>query len=224
MMKNYFHSLFNKVNPELSSAQITGEPISFLAFTKHLLQERPLEIILPASTIIIVLVSCIGLSLVRHDTAHVISTQIQQNNTAKETLKQINDIQAQLQALQNAPQNSEAFKDSLTKINSDLGDVQQSILSMKDDMDTQMTELKKEVNANPNMKQYLDPKELPFKVISIDVLSEQPFVSVNYDDHIQPMAIQDALAGWQLVQADYSTATAEFKNTKDQYVKVMIEG
>ncbi|MCD6047005.1 MAG: hypothetical protein K0S08_652 [Gammaproteobacteria bacterium] len=224
MLKNYFHSFFNKVNPESIHIEVGGEHVSFFEFSKRMFKERPLEFLLPASTVLILVVSCVGLSLVRHDTAHVLSKQNLQENTAKATLKQINDIRDQLEALQTSPQSSDAFKENLVKINSGLGDVQQSILTMKDDMDSQMSELKKEVNSNPNMKQYLDAKELPFKVISIDVIDQQPFASVNYDNHILPLAVQDALAGWVLDKADFATATAEFKNDKDQYVKVIIQG
>jgi hypothetical protein len=225
MMKNYFNSLFNKINPELSSnAERPGEAESFISFALRMCKARPLEFIVPASTSLIIVISCIGLSLVRHDNAHVISQQSIQENHTKAILAQINDIDSQLQALQSNPQNSSEFKDSFLKINTDLEGVQQSIFSMKDDMDSQMNELKKAVNSNPNMKQYLDAKELPFKVISIDVMDQQPFASVNYNDHISPMTVGDALAGWVLDKADYATATAEFKNEKDQYVKVIIQG
>lgn len=224
MLKNYFHSFFNKVNPESAHIETNGEQISFIEFFKRMIKERPLEFLVPTSTVLVLIVSCVGLSLVRHDTAHVLSKQNLQENTAKATLKQINDIHDQLQALQTSPQSSEVFKDSLVKINNDLGDVQQTIFTMKDDMDAQMNELKKEVNSNPNMKQYLDAKELPFKVISVDVINQQPFASVNYQNHIQPMAVSDALAGWILNKADFATATAEFKNDKDQYVKVITQG
>ncbi|MCE3268679.1 MAG: uncharacterized protein K0R49_931 [Burkholderiales bacterium] len=225
MLKNYFHSFFNKNNANEETYTVSAEEeISFVAFIKKLAKERPLELIVPASTLFIVVITCVGLSLVRHDTSHVISEQNVQASHTKEILSQINDINNQLQILQRNPEVSPEIKDSLMKINTSLDNIPQSIVSMKDDMDSQMTELKKVVNANPNMKQYLDVKELPFKVISIDVLGEQPFASVNYDDHIQPMAVGDAIAGWVLNNADFSTATAEFKNAKDQYIKVIIAG
>ncbi len=158
-MKNYFYALFNQKPPESETGIDThGELFTFSAFAKRMIKERPLEFLVPASTVLIILVSCIGLSLVHHDTSHVLSEQSLQTKHTQIISAQINAIENQLEALQSSPQSSTALKDSLSKISGELDSVQQSMVAMKDDMDTQMTALKKEVNANPNLKQYLDPK------------------------------------------------------------------
>ncbi len=158
------------------------------------------------------------------DTNRIVSGE---HVTSVHTQRMTQEIQAMhqsLESMEKSRQTPESLKPTLETMEKNMEDLQGNLSSMKDDMDIQMSDLKKAVNSNPNMKQYLDAKELPFKVISIDVLDQQPFASVNDDDHISPMAVGDALAGWQLEKADYATATAEFKNAKDQYVKVVIQG
>ena len=79
--------------------------------------------------------------------------------------------------------------------------------------------------ASPNgSKAYLDAKTLPFQVISIDVMAEQPLVSIDYDHRRMPLSRGDTLAGWQITEADYASSTVEFKNNQDQYVKVSLQG
>ena len=229
MMRNYFHSLFYKKNSGAEqqthdASSSTDGSISFIDFTRQMIKENPLEFLVPASTVLVIAALCVGLSLVRHDTAHVISQQNLQDNHAKAILAQISDIGSQIQTLKDNPQNSAEFQNGLEKISSDSEKEVQALNSLRDDMNSQMDELKKAVNSDPNARQYLDAKELPFKVVAIDVIAQQPFASVSYDNHMIPMAVKDPLAGWTLVSADYATATAEFKNSKDQYVKVIVQG
>jgi hypothetical protein len=56
-------------------------------------------------------------------------------------------------------------------------------------MDTQMNSLAKDIAGGMN-KTYLDPKVLPFKVISIDVISGQPFITID-DEH------SNRISGWR---------------------------
>ena len=120
MMKNYFRSLFNRVNSETALHSENGDNAeSFIALSLRMIKERPLEFLIPASIVTLTVVSCIVMGLVRHDTTHVISQQNLQENHAKVILAQINDINSQIQALQTSPQSPSAFKDSLVKINTD---------------------------------------------------------------------------------------------------------
>ena len=56
------------------------------------------------------------------------------------------------------------------------------------------------------------------------MLAEQPFISVDYAHHITPLTMGDSLAGWIMTTADYEKGCVEFKNAKNQYVKVLLEG
>ncbi len=224
-MKNYLHAVSNFfASKTMSSDDAARESNPFLLRATHYAYKNKMLILMG---VILGVFSIILFSLViglHHDSAHIVSQQSAQNTHTNRILSQITDMNRQLQLLQESPQNSAAFKDSFVKINEDLSNVQQTLSTIQTDMDTQMSDLKKAIQADPNRKQYLDRKELPFQVISIDVMAEQPMVSIDYDHHRMPMMIGDAQAGWELVQADFSTATAEFKNETDQYIKVIIQG
>lgn len=149
---------------------------------------------------------------------------------------QLNTVERALSQLSYHNQNPEYFKDTLSSINNNMTSLQKSVdqsakSSDVDKITTQITvitqnigELKKLVAESGNGKEYLDAKTLPFKVISVDVISQQPFVSVDYQNHITPFGIGDTIAGWEIASADYDNAVAEFKNSKDQYIKINLQG
>lgn len=149
---------------------------------------------------------------------------------------QLNTVQRALDQLSYHNQNPEDFKETLSNISNTMISIQKSIdqsakSSDVDKITTQTTmikqnieELKKLIAENGNGKEYLDVKALPFKVISVDVISEQPFVSIDYQHHITPMDVGNTIAGWEIVSADYDHTVAEFKNNKGQYVKVNLQG
>lgn len=163
-----------------------------------------------------------------------------ENKQTTVILRQLDDMNGQLQQLSASPENSKEFQTALVNMVSDLSSIKKSvndlaktsdiqkvsnqIITMKTDVDSQMDDLKKELAESSNSKQFLDPKVLPFHVISIDVLSEQPFISIDYAHHITPFAVGDSIAGWRIVAADYSAAAVEFKNDHNQYVKVQLTG
>ncbi len=149
---------------------------------------------------------------------------------------QLNTVEKALNQLSYHNQNPEDFRNTLSSIINNMALLQKSVdqSAKSSDVDkitaqisviTQnMGELKKLVTESSNGKEYLDAKSLPFKVISVDVISQQPFVSINYQNHITPLGMGDTVAGWEIVSADYDNAVAEFKNSKDQYIKVNLQG
>ncbi len=149
---------------------------------------------------------------------------------------QLNTVQRALNQLFYHNQKPQDFKESLNSISNNMTSLQKSIDQSAKSTEVEkivaqttlikqnIDELKKLVAESGNGKEYLDAKTLPFKVISVDVISQQPFVSIDYQNHITPLGIGDTVAGWEIVSADYDHATAEFKNNKDQYVKVNLQG
>lgn len=152
-------------------------------------------------------------------------------------LSELNDIEIQLKSLANNP-SSNAQKQELLQIENHIVELQKSMVevakssdiqtivnqisSVKDTMNEQMSDIKKTVSGGMGNKEYLDADVLPFKVITIDVIGEQSYVSVNYEDHVTPIAVSDVIAGWRLIFADYDANIAEFRNDKKQYVKVSL--
>jgi chaperonin cofactor prefoldin len=176
--------------------------------------------------------------LIHHVTSSVSSFAVDEKSQTQTIVAQLSDVNKQLQTLSSSSQDTNEFREALAKVSkdvsvigktvgnlakaSDVREVSSEISSMHSDVDEQMLDLKRVV-ANSS-KGYLDPKVLPFHVISLDVISEQPFVSIDYDHHLTPLTIGDSMAGWQITSADYSSGEVEFKNDHNQYVKVLLQG
>lgn len=147
-------------------------------------------------------------------------------------LGQLGDIHTQLDKLTvNAPDSG--AQPELLKISNELVDVEKNVNGVAKsaelqkimaDMDLHFNDLEKTVATSSNSKQYLDVKALPFTVIAIDVISQQPFVSVDYDHHVTPLGVGDSLAGWKVVDANYGAVEVEFKNDQGQYVRINTVG
>lgn len=155
---------------------------------------------------------------------------LMQGNDQRTTLvrDQISDIRAQLDKLSTVAQNAPEAK-ALANLSDELQSVEKSMAivakstelqKIATDIDDRFSHLENTVASNSQVKSYLDKKALPFQVISIDVMAEQPFVSVNYAHHTLPLGIGDSLAGWKVVHADYGAVDAEFVNDQGQTVKV----
>src|SRR5262249_24119558 len=97
------------------------------------------------------------------------------------------------------------------------------IASQLADTQSIVATIQKILASNP-AKQYIDAKLLPFQVISVDVIADQPFVSVAYGDLRAPLGIEDSLAGWKSVSADFTRLEAEFENGKGELIKVTVPG
>jgi hypothetical protein len=162
-----------------------------------------------------------------------------QNKKTDVVMRELNEISAQVHAVSKNPnikeQNKEFYviekniavvQQSIADVakSSDVQKVSNQITSVKDDVDSQMNDIKKSVAEGMGNKQYLDESSLPFNIISVDVVSSEPYVSVNYSDHVTPLGISDTLANWRLVAADFDGRSAEFVNEKNQYVKVNLKG
>lgn len=128
--------------------------------------------------------------------------------------------------LHNIEQNIQSLikADTDTAKLSDIKTVTDQLSTVKDHIDMRMDNLKKTIFDTLGEKQYLDASELPFDVISVDVIAGQPYVTVNYNKLILPLAIGDTLAEWHLNITDYVSTESEFENGKKQFIKVKLKG
>lgn len=154
-------------------------------------------------------------------------------------LNELSDINNQMKIIVNHPDQVRMYQ-ALQSIKNDAGDIQKSVKDVakttdiqkvsnqingiKEDVDNQISDLKKTVVSGMSNKQVLDPAALPFHVISIDVIAGQSYVTVDYANHILPIAIGDLLAGWRVNSADYDSRVAEFVNEKNQFVQINLQG
>jgi hypothetical protein len=173
----------------------------------------------------------------RHNTMDNLITF--QNKHTEIILRKLNDINATLHDVSSKPANAKQ-QAVFQSLENEILNIQQSIVNVakgsdikmvssqialaKDDIDSQLNNLKKSISESVGSKQYLDEKVLPFHVISIDVIAGQSYVSIEYAHHILPLATSDLMAGWRVISADFDSGIAEFVNEKNQYVKVSLQG
>lgn len=151
----------------------------------------------------------------------------------------LNDINVQLNKLSSHPKVSGAYESALNAIRQDVRSMNESvllmakseevknvssqILTLKEDINSGLRDLKKSVSSGMDNKELLSEDVLPFQVIAIDVIAGQPYVSVDYDKHIIPIAVGDFLASWRVNNVDYDLKVAEFRNEKNQFVRVNLQ-
>lgn len=147
-------------------------------------------------------------------------------------LNELTDMQTQLQKMSQGNANATELKNTLATFSQELGDIQKSLNEAAKDADIKKMseqlaavkdELAQTMTSGANGKQYIDAKTLPFSVTAIDLIDQQAFISVNYNNHIIPLSIGDALAGWKVADADYESQAVEFGSTQGQFVKVSLQ-
>lgn len=107
---------------------------------------------------------------------------------------------------------------------SEIQKISSQIDTFKNDVDAHMGELTSSIAGVAGNKQFKDASILPFHVIAVDVIAGQPYVSVDYANHIFPLAIGDVLSGWRVSSADYNSNSVEFINEKNEFVRLGMKG
>ena len=67
---------------------------------------------------------------------------------------------------------------------------------------------------------YLPADQLPFVVQTIDLIQQQPVVTIRYANKTQPLDIGYAIAGWELIAANYREQRAEFINSDKAHIVI----
>jgi hypothetical protein len=164
-----------------------------------------------------------------------ISLQAKQNEVV---LHELNEMKSYLQEAESGPFNTKQQQTILKSLEKDINNAEKSlqdnakvedikkvstqIASAQNDIDSHLNEIKKALSENTGSKEYLDKSALPFHVISVDVIAGQPYVSIEYANHITPLAVGDVLIDWRVIRADYEASMAEFVNDKNQHVKISL--
>lgn len=79
-------------------------------------------------------------------------------------------------------------------------------------------QLIRRLDAHKSPVKFLNPKDLPFKVISLDSIQHIPVASIAYDFKTIPLEKDDSLAGWKVIHIDYGKQQLEFENSKKERV------
>lgn len=196
----------------------------------HIFGNKKSRIVLGIAVLILFVTLLIGNQATTRTSYHKESNQI---------AVKLNDINVQLNKLSSHPKVSGAYESALNAIRQDVHSMNKSvllmakseevknvssqILTLKEDINSGLRDLKKSVSSGVDNKELLNADVLPFEVIAIDVIAGQPYVSVDYDKHIIPIAVGDLLASWRVNNVDYDLKMAEFRNEKNQFVRVTLK-
>lgn len=150
---------------------------------------------------------------------------------------QLNDISAKLANIESSLSNKDAYVD-IDSIKSTVASLITQInqITQKDDkaIATQITQSSDQLNTqlktiNSTLSQIkqqnvhhtvIPASNLPFQVVSIDNIQENDIVTINYENHIAPLEINESLAGWRLIKANTDDQKATFENKAKNYVKI----
>ncbi len=180
------------------------------------------------------LLSLTTLFYVMHENHGADQTTSITNKRSLLILSELSDLHNQVQQLSSTSSNPSELKTALGRLDAELTDIEkevaetakntdiQKLSAQLSDMQTNLGDLSQTMAAQSISKKYIDAKKLPFHVVSLDMISEQPFISVDYNHHIAPLGIGDSLATWKIVSADYDTQTVELANARGQYVKIIL--
>ena len=114
-------------------------------------------------------------------------------------LNELHDLQSQLQQMAANTNNPSDIRQTVTTLANELATVEKSLADNAKSTDIKrfsdqlgtiqadLADLEQSISSQFNAKKYIDPKALPFQVNYLDMISGQPFVSVNYDQHVTPL-------------------------------------
>lgn len=221
------------VEQEDEAATTSWRNLAVDQFKKMIRNKKYLTVTILIFSLLLFITIFITAQYVNNKKSNLSSLTNKHNEIILNKLNQVND---QLEALVRNPSNSKEQYLKLQGIEKNIAEIHQSLVavakttdiqkvstqiaSVKDTVDSLMSDIKKAMSEYGGNKQYLDPNALPFHVVAIDVISGEPYVSVNYQDHVSPLGISDMLASWRLIAADYDLNVAEFVNNKNQSVKI----
>ncbi len=150
---------------------------------------------------------------------------------------QLNDISAKLANIESSLSNKDAYVDIdsikstvaslITQVNEitqkDDNAITTQITQGNDQLNTQLKTIKttlSEIKQQNVHHTVIPASNLPFQVVSIDNIQENDIVTINYENHIAPLEINESLAGWRLVKANTNDQKATFENKAKNYVKI----
>jgi len=231
-MKALFKKLFPNANSDIPSpsnnASLTTFIRSKMASIGSIQRNHLVSIVVVAGLVIAVLI----LILMHKQEDESNRFSLAEGKRSSMILNELTDMQVQLQKVSQGNANASELRSTLAVFSQELNAIQKSLNDAAKDADIkkmseQLAAVKDELGQTmvngANGKHYLDAKALPFTVSAIDLIDQQAFISVNYNNHVIPLSIGDALAGWKVADADYESQTMEFESTQGQFVKVSLQ-
>lgn len=134
------------------------------------------------------------------------------------TQNEITQLSEEVQAVQTRAQELSDQKD-LSQLSQSLSQSNQLLSQKVVDLENNVSDVKQILQPYT----FIDPKNLPFKVISLDVWDGTPYATVNIDGEEDLMGLNETRSGWTVDSMDFVNRQIVFKNQKDQYIKFQLE-
>lgn len=190
-----------------------------------------------AFLIVILVLSLSQCHNISHRESQAEQAQVVIYNQVKKSTEMLTQLQQKVDAMSEGLSSSQSVSDldslrqGLTQISNQIENLQKdNAQSLKEIMDSEnavvnqkLDELKEGVTELKDLQhpvKYLPAKELPFSVQSIDLIQQQPVVTISYANKTQPLDLGYSVAGWELVKANYVQQRAEFKNKDDAHIVI----
>jgi len=74
------------------------------------------------------------------------------------------------------------------------------------------------LDDNRHPVKYLDEKDLPFQVISIDSIQQVSVATAAYDHKTMPLEAGDTLAGWKVIKVDFAEQFIDLENADHAHI------
>ncbi|OGT35645.1 MAG: hypothetical protein A3F11_06995 [Gammaproteobacteria bacterium RIFCSPHIGHO2_12_FULL_37_14] len=210
-------------------------------YSKIKISSRNIKIIIIAVVILALAIFVLKLPVNKKEINN--ANMIIKNNAAVVTASknmmqnQLNDISDKLANIESSLSKKDAYVDIdtikstvaslITQINQitqkDDNAITAQITQGNDQLNTQLKTIKNTLSEikQQNVHHTVIPaSNLPFQVMSIDNIQENDIVTINYENHIAPLEINESLAGWRLVKANTNDQKATFENKAKNYVKI----
>lgn len=88
---------------------------------------------------------------------------------------------------------------------------------------TALEEVIASLKGGEKQTQYLDKKVLPFEVMAIDSVNEQAVLAIKYNYNHVALEKGEKLAGWKVLNVDFSQQRVEFDDEKGAHVVLSLK-
>jgi hypothetical protein len=170
----------------------------------------------------------------------VVHTSVNNDMSAYKLLaEKMDDIQVQIGRVKEEVQKPKEKVD-LSSLNQNIQSISGEIRNIKSettkaifktaeqnlDLSKKIDDVKVEVkgiSSNAGEIKYIDPKQIPFEVFSIDYVQSSPVVSIRYHYQNYDLEVGEVLAGWKVVSLNYVTQEAEFENINKEHAHLNLK-
>ncbi|HBD9439217.1 TPA: hypothetical protein ACWM1T_001799 [Legionella pneumophila] len=213
----------------------------------NLIKLRHKKIIMSTSLVVLVLIA-LGLSIISKPAPlqklpsteiKPVAKDIEQSDAFKEKINSTLSVIDKRLSLVQREMEKAAVKDRTDAPDKALKELSNTVVSFKEEAERSLIKSHEENEAlarkiqalqeviaslkgSNKSTQYLDKKALPFEIVAIDSVNEEPVLALRYNYNHMALEKGDMLAGWKVVRLDYAKQFVEFDDEKGVHVKLSL--